>query len=252
MSDRTPPSAGSTGSQELGPKRFELPHPAVRWWADASTVLFLLMGLVLAFSVDFLLPDVRDLPFVRDNLPIADSELHGNHIRLTLITKAAVVIGALVAITWLVWQFLAHVNARALSGRKGRLMPALGLIAWLVPGVNLIAPPLVIRRLLRASDPDVVNSEEKSLGRSSFLVWLWWAGWLAGWTLLYIAFRPVIEGDPTPSELITRDHFAIAASLVAIPTALFAAILIHQVNARQLLKEDRLEFRDWVGWSKSA
>lgn len=230
----------------------EIAYPSARLWARACTVFLILMALVLAFAVDFLLPDVRDLPFLRDDLPIAESELRRNHTRLVVITKAAMVVGALAAITWLVWQFLAHANARALSGRNRTLIPALGVISWIVPGLNLILPPLVIRTMLRASDPDSVSPHGKARGRSSLLVWPWWAGWLVGCWLLYIAFRPVIDGNPTYSELITRDHFAIAASLVAIATIALAIGLLHLVNARQVLKEDRLVFRQWVGWSKWA
>jgi hypothetical protein len=231
---------------------FSLRYPASRPWATACTMCLIFLGLIFAFAVDFLLPDVRDWPFIRDNLPIADSELRRNHARLVVITKSAVVVGTLVVITWLVWQLLAHANARALSGRTGNLIPILGVAAWFVPGVNLVVPPLLMRQLLRTSDPDAVIPKGKRRGRSSFLVWLWWAGWLTGWVLLYYAFRPVFAGSPTPSELITRDRFAIAASLVAIPTAALAAVLLHLVNARQVLKEDRLIYREWVGWSKTA
>ncbi len=232
---------------------FSLRYPASRPWATACTVCLILMALIFAFAVDFLLPDLRDWPFIRDNLPIADSELRRNHARLVVITKSAVVVGALVVITWLVWQFLAHANARALSGRTGNLVPFLGVAGWFVPGVNLVLPPLLMRQLLRTSDPDAVTpSGKRRGGRSSFLVWLWWAGWLAGWVLLYYAFRPIVGGSPTPSELITRDRFAIAASLTAIPTTALAAVLLHLVNARQVLKEDRLIYREWVGWSKTA
>ncbi|MGH2555492.1 MAG: DUF4328 domain-containing protein [Actinomycetota bacterium] len=249
MIDRSASSAGSVDS-ESGPP--EIPYPSARLWARTCTAFLILMAFVFAFSVDFLLPDVRDLPFLRDDLPIAESELRRNHARLVVITKAAVVVGALAAISWLVWQFLAHVNARALSGRKGGLVPALGVVSWVVPGLNLVVPPLVMWGMLRASDPDAVSPGEKVRGRSSLLIVPWWAGWLTGGWLLYIAFRPVIDGNPTYSELMTRDHFAIAASLVGIGTTVLAIVLLHRVNAMQVLKEDRLAFRQWVGWSKSA
>jgi hypothetical protein len=168
------------------------------------------------------------------------------------ISRAAIVVGALAATTWLAWQYLAHSNAQALSGRRGKLLPSLGLVCWFLPGLNLLLPPLVMWDLLRASDPDSVSSEKRRRDPYVLLVTLWWIGWLAGLLLLYIGFRPILDGHPTPSELITRDRFAIAAGLVAIPTAALGAILMALVNARQLLKEDRLLYRDWVGWSKTA
>jgi hypothetical protein len=239
-----------TSSDENEGTRAEFPYPSAQQWARACTAFLILMALVFAFVVDFLLPDVRALPFLRDELPIAESELRRNHARLVVITKAAIVVGALAAITWLVWQFLAHAKARALSGRKGMLVPALGVLSWAIPGLNLVAPPLVMWAMLRASDPDAASPGEKVRRWSSLLILPWWAGWLTGGWLLFIAFRPVIDGNPTYSELITRDHFAIAASLVGIGTTVLAIVLLHMVNARQVLKEDRLMFRHWVGWSR--
>lgn len=251
MADRPQRATESPAAER---QEVAIPYPAAKQWANACTVFLILMGLIFAFVVDFLLPDVRDLPFVRDNLPIADSELHRNHVRLVGITKAAIVVGALTAVTWLVWQFMAHVNARTLSGRQGKLVPALGVLCWLIPGLNVIVPPVVIQGILRASDPDSVSSRGRLGGWTSLAVLLWWLGWLVGLALLYVAFLPVIDGHPSPSELITRDHFAIAAGLVGIPTAVLAAVLLHQVNARQVLKEDRLVYRDreWVGWSDTG
>jgi len=249
MADPPQLATGPGAGKQRG---YTLRYPASRQWAIACTVLLILMGLTFAFAVDFLLPDLRDLPFLRDDLPIADSELRRNHTRLVVITKVAVVLGALTAITWLIWQFLAHANAKALSGRGEWLMPAMGVACWFVPGFNLILPPLIMRSLFRTSDPDAVSAEGTRRGRSSLLVWPWWIGWVTGWVLLYFAFRPVFDGDPTFSELITRDRFAIAAGLVAIPTAALGAILLHLVNSRQVMKEDRLIYREWVGWSESA
>jgi hypothetical protein len=182
-------------------------------------VFLILMGLTFAFAVDFLVPDLRDLPFLGDDLPIADSELRQNT-RLVVITKVAIVVGALTAITWLIWQFLAHANASALSGRGEWLMPALGVACWFVPGLNLILPPLIMRSLLRTNDPDAVSAEGTRRGRSSLLVWPWWFGWVTAWVLLYFAA--------------------------------LGAILLHLVNSRQVMKEDRLIYREWVGWSESA
>jgi hypothetical protein len=246
------PRESTTGSAMARQRGFSLRHPASRKWSTACIVCLIFMALVAALAVDFLLPDARDLPFIRDNLPIADSELHQNHVRLVFISRAAIVVGAVTATTWLAWQYLAHSNAQALSGRKGRLLPALGLVSWFLPGLNLVLPPVVMWDLLRASDPDSVSSEKRRRDPYVLLVALWWIGWLAGLLLLYIGFRPILDGHPTPSELITRDRFAIAAGLVAIPTAALAAILMALVNGRQLLKEDRLLYRDWVGWSKTA
>jgi hypothetical protein len=104
--------------QRRGRQRgYTLRYPASPQWAIACTVFLILMG--LAFAVDFLVPDLRDLPFLRDELPIADSELRQNHTRLVVITKVAIVVGALTAITWLIWQFLAHANAQRPFGSGG-------------------------------------------------------------------------------------------------------------------------------------
>jgi hypothetical protein len=157
------PPQKATGPEAGRQRGYTLRYPASRQWAIACTVFLILMGLTFA---------------------------------LVVITKVAIVVGALTAITWLIWQFLAHANAKALSGRGEWLMPALGVACWFVPGLNLILPPLIMRSLLRTSDPDAVSAEGTRRG--------------------------------------------------------LGAILLHLVNSRQVMKEDRLIYREWVGWSESA
>lgn len=225
-------------------------HPSTQSWATLTSVFLGVLALDFAFVVDFILPDVHDLPFLMQGLPVADSELHLNHVRLEFVTKTAILFGAATVVSWLIWQYLAHANARGLARGRRSLPPAVGVAAWIIPGLNLILPLLAMRSLWRSGDPDAEEPGHRQGWTTPFL-WLWWAAWVTGLVLLAMAYGPVLDGgEPTYAELITRDHFVIAAALVGILAAVLAIINIQLTNARLNLREDRVLFPGWAGWTK--
>ena len=85
-----------------------------------------------------------------------------------------------VAVLFLRWQVRAHRNLEALGA--GPQNVAGGVVIWLIPAVNLIAPWRIVRSLWRAGEPGA---------RTPRLFVAWWVGWVvaviavvAAWTLL--------------------------------------------------------------------
>ncbi|MFC3978560.1 MULTISPECIES: DUF4328 domain-containing protein [Streptosporangium] len=134
---------------------------------------------------------------------------------LVMLVAVATVAGAAAYLTWLVQ---ARQNA-ALSWT-----PALPVLAaWLVPGVNLVLPPLLVHRLWRASRPPADRRP-----RWVALLAAWWLSWLA---TLAVAVIRLPFGAPHGNSDLTG--LGLADLTVVALGALLCAATVRQVTAIQ-------------------
>ncbi|MFH7334351.1 DUF4328 domain-containing protein [Streptomyces sp. KHY 26] len=124
------------------------------------------------------------------------------------------------AAVFLVWFARCRRNAHLLShGTVNGFSPAWGVLAWLIPVVNLWAPWVLVRDVLRASTPGA-----GAPARSDALVNAWWAAWVA-----HTLFAPVCAwygvGGSLPAE--------VAAEVLYGAAAVLAVAVIQRVTARQ-------------------
>jgi Domain of unknown function (DUF4328) len=211
----------------------------------AVVVLLLLIALVFGFLIESLRADQFTLSFVVADLPVSDTELAHNHERLVRDCTILALLIVAVAVLWLIWQYRAHANLRAIL-RGTRFSPAWGVASWLIPGVNLLLPPLAMRELWRAGNPDV---DDWRRSRTSPLLWLWWMLVLAGIALAVFALTPVWGKNASPTDLNLRDQRAVIAAAVGLMASLAAALLFGLLQGRIRLKEDRVRLGTWRGWS---
>lgn len=229
-----------------GPARPGAPYEPKRWMSTAIVLLLLAIALVFAFLIESLRADQYTLSFVSGGLPVSDTELIQNHDRLVRDCSLLVVLGVAVGVLWLVWQYRAHANLRALVPGT-RFRPLWGVASWMIPGPNLVLPLLAMRELWRGSNPDV---EDWRRARTTPLLWLWWLLVLAGLSLAAFALVPALGPDVTSSDLSVRDHRGVPAAGVGIVAAVAAALLFALLQGRMVLKEDRVRLGEWKGWSE--
>jgi hypothetical protein len=232
------------------PRPPSLPYPALNRLSHA--ISFCLSGFILVciFTMDFIGPDLYTRSFQRDGLPVSYTEIHRNHVRLTLMAKGALVFGIAIAVMWLLWQFRAQANVRALGAQGLRFRPALSAATWLVPVANLVFPFFAVRELHRASDPDSGPLDWRR--RRTFpLLWVWWLALLSALLLLFIAYRGL---DPHPSFdwLMTRDRFVQGAAGVGLVASLLAIVIVESINARVFGKMEALSAGRWADWRRGA
>ncbi|WP_326824602.1 DUF4328 domain-containing protein [Streptosporangium sp. NBC_01756] len=132
-------------------------------------------------------------------------------IMLVAVTTAAAVAAYL---TWLV-------QARQHADPRVRTAPALA--AWLVPGVNLVAPPLLMYRLWWASRPPADRH-----GRWVALLAAWWLSWLAA--LVLVPVRLSLDSVPGEASLTGLGLLELAAVAVS---ALLCAATVRQITRIQ-------------------
>jgi Domain of unknown function (DUF4328) len=233
--------AGEGGLQE-GPFR------ASQTWINWATGMLVLAGVVSVFAIDYITYDLHTLYDLQAGSPVA-LERSRAHTRLQDMSTAFIVVFVLAAIVWLVWQYRAHVNLRAL-GAQGLAFPPAGAVgSWFVPVGNLVLPYLAMRELWRAADPEAGPSDWKRV-RTTPLLPLWWVGWWSGVALGAIgAGKAHGGGAATAHELISRDWYFAAACGVFIATAVAAIAVIRQINGRLFVRGNKLG-RSWTGWSQ--
>jgi hypothetical protein len=237
----------STTRPDSGPAPFALPYDTLRGLVLAIVLCLFAMALFLGFLIESLRADQVTLSFELGGLPVGDIEVSQNHGRLVRDSTILVVLGTIVVILWLVWQYRAHGNLRVLvpGTRFNRIV---GVALWFVPVVNLVGPLLAMRELWRASDPE---REDWRKTWTTPVLWLWWLLVLSAVALAWWALAPAWHDNPTPRDLFVRDHRAVIASGVGILTALSAAVVIVLVQARVTLREDLvLSEGKWRRWAE--
>jgi hypothetical protein len=138
-------------------------------------------------------------------------------------------------VLWGMWAHRAALNLRALRP-DGVYEYTPGSYVWwyFVPLANLVKPFHAMRELFLGTH-DAADVEV----RTTQLLGVWWAGWLAGNILRNIANRLVpnpdrVQGDGYISQLTTASVLDIVSDLATILAALAAIQLIRGINRLQI------------------
>ena len=76
---------------------------------------------------------------------------------------------------FLVWIYHARANVRALGVRRPRFSSGGSVIAFLVPGLNVVRPHAVLAELWQASDPAILDAFGWRLAPVPRLLRVWWS-----------------------------------------------------------------------------
>jgi hypothetical protein len=212
-------------------------------WLTATLVL---CGLSVVITIDNLAYETNNLSAAAQGSPVA-SELHLAHERVRDSGVLAIGFAAIALVLLLVWQFLAHANLRRFGDERLRFPPAVAVLVWLVPGLDLVLPPLAVRELWKRSDPDVGALDGRA-PRASPLVALWWVVLLATGTAIGMALRADTAGVQV---LMHRERLLLAACGVGLGAIVLTAILVERISARQSIRTNQTISRSWASWRRS-
>ena len=121
---------------------------------------------------------------------------------------------ALAALAWFAWLHAAYSNLKAMGSEATRYKPAMAIVYWLAPVVDLIAPHQIVKELwLRSATGNAVEKLPPS--RAPLLVTAWWIVFLVA---SYLGGSWIQTESPlAPTALsLAFDAVAIAAALLAI------------------------------------
>jgi hypothetical protein len=134
---------------------------------------------------------------------------------LILFVTVTTIAAAIACLTWLI-------RARQDAGQTQSAASPV-LVGWFVPGVNLIAPPVIMDRLWWASRPPVDRRT-----RWLALLTAWWLSWLAALTLILLRLLP--DASQGSTNLTGLGPVELAVITVA---ALLCATIVRQISRIQ-------------------
>jgi hypothetical protein len=143
------------------------------------------------------------------------------------------------ATAFLLWAYQARANVRALGVRRPRFARPWAVLAFLVPGLNLVRPYAVLAEIWQGSDPAILDPLGWRGSRVPRLLRLWW-GTVLGWAALLglAAFA-----DATAGAVLGRLRLAAAISALADCAACAAAglgwLVVTRLGEAQQAKWER-------------
>lgn len=133
---------------------------------------------------------------------------------LLRLALAQLAVFCLAALAWFAWLHAAYSNLRAMGSGTTRYKPAMAIVYWLAPVVDLFAPHQIVKELWLRSATG--NADEKlPPSRAPRLVTAWWLLVLAGSYLGGMWIRAESPLAPTALSL-AFDAVAAAAAILAI------------------------------------
>jgi len=204
-----------------------------RGWAQlvvCALVIVIIVDVVAIFS-DLARLDLLSRVISGDY--VTQSELQSSDNRQAVVGLIQFMLYLATAAFFLTWIFRAYKNLQAFNVRGLRFSPGWAVGGWFVPFLNLWRPHEVMREIWRASSPRAPVADERAWKGEpvSPLMGWWWAAWIIGGVIGWIAFRPF--GDSDPDTLQVQTVFQLVSTGVQIVAGILAMLVVSQVTGRQ-------------------
>ena len=188
--------------------------------------VYLLVEIIYIVST---LGEISLLQRIRDGGVYTYEEIEANDVRQGIIFLLYLCVYIVLGIVFLVWQYRVKKNEPHLGVTGTRFSPGCSVWMWFIPLVNLFGPYLVMKEAWQASSSETTDSWDK-LPVSPLLGW-WWGFWLIS-GFANIATQIFLDAEDV-TAFINADLLSVAGSVIAIPSALFAMVLVKGISARQ-------------------
>lgn len=132
-----------------------------------------------------------------------------------------------------VWMFRVSKNARALGAREMRFDAGWAVASFFIPILNLFRPYQAVKEIELASTPDA-GPLDWQRRKPSGIVSTWWAFWIIGGIINYIASN--MGNSPDPDTVSLSAYPSILGSLLSIFAAFCAIRVIKHITLLQQTK----------------
>lgn len=180
------------------------------------------------------------LPTVDADWIVLDEWVH----RLAMVQAGLLVLVALLTVTW---SRRGYRNLGCLGVTGRRLAPFWATYGWMIPGVNLIVPKLIVDDTWRASDPELPSGSARwRTAAVPTANHMWWISTIVALPTVALALAALLSIRDRPVDLaeVHATQGALLVLAVAEMLLVFAAILfsrtISSVTDRQVARAVRI------------
>ena len=235
-----PEAGGPAPDTRLSPSQFRSSHTLATWVVGLLVVAAALVAIGFFFRVH----ELNLFRKLESGGGVSVSEGEASDDRLAAISALGALVALPTIVLWLMWQFRAHTNLKALGAADLRYKPGWVVGWWFIPFANFVVPYRTMRELYKASDPDS-GSVEWQARQSPPTLLLWWFAWLGRIVLVLIAASVAPDTFESAHKFVVRDQYLLAGDVITIAAAGLAIIVVRRIDARQQAK-----FRRLAAWSQ--
>lgn len=160
----------------------------------------------------------------------AGQSLEGHWEQLEAARRLQGLAWAVTAVLFLFWIRRVYGNAVATGFVRIHLSPRWVIGTFLVPGVNVLWPFLVVREIWSASGPEA-DSAVQPRRTPAWLAW-WWGLFVLA-TVLDPGFWRLVEDTSTRFTLGLPSLLLVAAQLVEVAAAVLGIVVVRRISQRQ-------------------
>jgi hypothetical protein len=158
--------------------------------------------------------------------------------RLRAVGVIGVVLFLTTVVVWLLWQYRAHANLRAMGAGNLRFTPGWVVGWWFIPFANFVFPYRTVRELVKASDP-TSGVADWAARRTPAMIGLWWAAFLLRTVLNTIA-NSTTRNATSAGQIVQGHTVALVGIVLEIAAGIFAILIVREVDRRQSAKFARV------------
>lgn len=195
----------------------------------------------IAISLIFLVMIIRIVSLYSDTLELqllhsgfTQEEAEANDLRQRIIGLIYLGVFIISVVTYINWFRRAYYNLHCRAEYLNYTESAAGY-SWFIPFVNWVRPVKIMKELyLETENYLQKNAESYHLNINHNLITIWWTLWITNNILGNIQFR-LSRNLVTMDDFINSNMFSMVNSLLSIPLAIFAILVIKEYTKMEPL-----------------
>jgi hypothetical protein len=168
-----------------------------------------------------------------EGLTVTEAEALANDQRQAVVGLIQLLVFIFTVTGYLMWIHRAHRNLPSLGARELRFTPGWAVGWFFVPIMNLFRPYQAVTEIWKASGPALNDGTSWKDIKTPPLIQWWWGFFILSNLVSSMAGRMAMSGGDKVSELLMASWAMLAADGLEIVGALFALLVVKDIDRRQ-------------------
>lgn len=197
-----------------------------------AKIAILLIFIVMIVRIISLFSDTLEFQILHSGF--TQEEAEANDLRQKIVSFIYLAILIVSAVTYINWFRRAYYNLHCRAEYLNYSESA-AAYSWFIPFVNWVRPFNIMKELFLETETYLEkNSEDYKLKINHTIISIWWTFWVINSVLGNIEFR-MSRNLKTMDDFINSNIFSMVNSLLSIPMAIFAILVIKEYSKMENL-----------------